>query len=192
MRILPENKSNESEEREKERSSSVRHEYENIQRQYAKAFMYEEYLSTIKKFLKANQENIGFHPAEKLDLFYLKECKVPESVIHYFQFAEPDDVVEINEARMWPISILRLENEKMLPGSMVFPLGYFVIGTTIFGDCYCLNLKRPAREPAVELVFNDRVHEHPDRESIVSSTKKVAKSFEEFLSLFSRGRLIID
>jgi len=157
-------------------------------------FLYEGQLSNMKKNLSAHNDKVGFGPAEKIDLFYLESLHIPESVLNFYRFAEPDDVVEIRDARIWPISVLKLENEKMEPGSIIFPLGYFVIGTTIFGDCYCLNLNQPSRktEPSVIIAYHDRQNHHPTGESILENMKTVAKTFSEFLTLFSKGKLKAD
>ena len=153
------------------------------------SFLYEQQLKNIKKNLTAHNEMVKFRPANDNDIFYLKNCKIPESVLNYYEHAEPDDVVEINDARIWPISVLKLENERMEPGSSAFKAGYFVIGTTIFGDCYCLNLNKTKNktEPAVVLVYHER-----HKNFAVNNMQEVAKTFSEFLTLFSKGKLIVD
>lgn len=157
-------------------------------------FLYEAQLKFIKKKLSAHNEQVAFRPAGEADLFYLKSCHIPESVLNFYEYAEPDDVVEVEDARMWPISCLKLENEKMEPGNLVYPLGYFVIATTIFGDCYCMDLNKQTKkeEPPVVIVYHDRQNDHASLKTILENMKTVAKSFHEFLTLFSKGKLIAD
>ncbi|MDH4261704.1 MAG: SMI1/KNR4 family protein [Spirochaetia bacterium] len=157
-------------------------------------FLYEGQLKLIKKNLTLHNENVGFRTADEIDLFYLRSCKIPESVINFYENAEPDDVVEIQDARIWPISVLKLENEKMEPGNIIFPLGYFVIGTTIFGDCYCLDLRKLSakKEPVVVIAYHDRQNDHASKNTILENMKEVAKSFDDFLSRFAKGKLLVD
>lgn len=157
-------------------------------------FEYEEQLKIMKKNLLAHNEKVAFGPASSSDLFYLRSCKIPESIMNFYQFAEPDDVVEINESRLWPVSILKLENEKIEPGRIVFPRGYFVIGTTIFGDCYCANLNTSSKtsETQIVIVFHDRLNIHASEKNILENMKVVANSFPEFLTQFSKGKLKVE
>jgi hypothetical protein len=155
-------------------------------------FLYKDQLASIKKNLQAHNEKVNFKAAAEVDVFYLKSCKVPESVINFYEHAEPDDVVEISDSRIWPISVLKLENEKMEPGSIVFPLGYFVVGTTVFGDCYCLDMKKISKknpEPEIVLVSHDRTHFNNAVNDILDNIVVAAKDFSEFLALFARGKL---
>jgi len=157
-------------------------------------FLYEEQLKVIQKKLKAHNEEVGFRRADDADLFYLRSYPIPESVLNFYENAEPDDVVEIEDARLWPVSCLRLENEKMEPGNIVSPHGFFVIATTIFGDCYCIDLNKVKKkqEPTVVLACHDRQNDHATFSSVLENMKLVAKSFPEFLTLFSKGKLIAD
>ncbi|MDH4198977.1 MAG: SMI1/KNR4 family protein [Spirochaetia bacterium] len=156
------------------------------------AFAYEEQLQLIKKNLSAHNEKVEFHEASHHDLFYLQSCNIPESIIEFYRTAEPDDVVEINDARIWPVSILKLENEKMEPGKTLFPFGFFVIGTTLYGDCYCLNLNSKKKDAEVILACHDEVDAYNSIENILSSIKFVAPSFQHFLTLFSKSKLKVD
>jgi hypothetical protein len=158
------------------------------------AFLYEEELSAIKNTFSASGIEIEFRPASTSDIAYLREVGVPESVCHFYEQAEPSEGIESNDARLWPISELRVENEDAVPGYLIFPMGYRVIGTTIYGDIYCIDLNSVDSngQPAVFLASHEEIYEGAKIEDMKSGIVKIAETFKEFLLKFAEGSLPTD
>lgn len=157
-------------------------------------FIYEQELRAIQEALIRSGEVVTFGPANKQDLLYLKEIGIPDSVCQFYEKAEPGNGVEINDARLWSISNLRIENEQAVPGYIIMPLGYRVIGSTITGDAYCINLNviDSGGQPAVFLASHDEIYEDSDEEEIRSKIVQVASTFKEFLRKFADSELPAD
>ena len=157
-------------------------------------FRYGDELDAIRQtFIEAGEE-AKFRAASDADLEYLGSLGIPESVINFFAWAEPVDGIEIKGARLWPISELRVENEDAVPGYVIAPLHYPVIGSTLFGDVYCLDLPGVAAdgEPAVMIASHDEIYEDSAPEEIPTKMSRIADSFSDFLRKFAAGELPSD
>ncbi|MCP5006020.1 MAG: hypothetical protein GY941_19090 [Planctomycetes bacterium] len=157
-------------------------------------FLYQNELNAIKLAKKNFGSSIRFRQAHKDDIAYLKSIGMPESVLNFYAEAEPTDCIEINYARLWPISELRIENQDAVPGYIVSPLGFLVIGTTIEGDIYCIdtNSVDSDGQPPIVMVSHDEVYEGADEKEIKAGIVKVSKTFCDFLKDFSKGTLPTD
>lgn len=133
-------------------------------------------------------------PARSQDIAYLRAKGYPPSIIGHFQLSEPAELMDISGVRMYPIEVIRAENEDTTPGYIAMPLGYLNIASTMMGDAYCLDLncKNDSGEHPVVLVSHDLVDEETTKKDMPDVTIQVAESFDEFLSLFNRGQLPAD
>lgn len=138
----------------------------------------------IKKLL-----NIGSNSdrsVEQKGIKYLESMSYPNSVIDFFKIFDQQKKIEVNEVRLSHSLSIKIENEDAIPGYVISPLGYLNIGTTIYGDSYCLdtNTKNPKGDPIVVLASHDEIYEESTPEEIKKAVVKVADSFEEFINLF--------
>jgi hypothetical protein len=110
----------------------------------------------------------------------------PSSVIDFFKIFNQQKEIEINEVRLFHALSIKEENEDAIPGYVISPLGYLNIGTTIYGDSYCLdtNTKNSKGDPIVVLASHDEIYEESTPEEIKKAVVKVADSFEEFIKRF--------
>jgi len=131
----------------------------------------------------------------KKDLDYLKSSKYPDCILEFYKHKEPQNCVEINGARLWSINNLKVENEDGVPVYVIYDLGYRAIGTTIYGDVYCLNVDQLMNngQPFIYILSHDEIEDDEEytNDEILSKIIKVADSFNEFLEKFIEGTLRI-
>ena len=158
------------------------------------SFEYAQELQAIRDALEKQDVEVDFGPASEADMDYLRSMGYPESVCQFYEEAEPERWIEINEARLDPISEMRIENEQAVPGYIIVPLGYRVIGTTITGDAYCIDINAvgPDGQPAVFLATHDEIYEDSTEEEIRAGIIQISSSFREFLGAFAEGKLTVD
>jgi hypothetical protein len=129
---------------------------------------------------------------------YLKSSKYPDCILEFYSQYEPQDCVEINGVRLWPINELKVENEDGVPIYPIYALGFRAIASTIYGDVYCLNVNqkmkggRPfiyiaSHEDNAENLEDEIANGEIDEEDL--AIEKVADSFEEFLKKFITEKL---
>jgi hypothetical protein len=156
-------------------------------------FRYEEEMKALRVVLAQSGVRVDFGPASADDLAYLREVGAPPSVIQFYEVAEPAEGIDIADARLWPIADLRAGNEDAIPGYVIAPMGYPVIGTTLYGDIYCLALSEasPDGEPPVLLASHDEIEEGAAPEEVRRHMVRVADSFPDFLRRFVKAALPI-
>lgn len=154
-------------------------------------FLYGKELQLIKEALAKQGKSKEFKTASAEAVSYLKETGMPEAVVHFFQQAEPVDGIDLDGSRLWPVSELKIENEDAVPGYIIYPLGYRIIGSTVYGDVYCINLNSidPHGQPEVYLASHDEIYEDMSTEEIKAGVVKIAATFREFLQKYSEGSL---
>lgn len=167
---------------------------ERVRAEVRAVFTYQRELAAIQEVLAESGSSADFRPASSEDLGYLESLGIPASVREFYAMAEPSEEIEVAGARLWPISWLRVENEQAIPGYVIAPRGYPVIGSTEWGDVYCLGLAGTTteREPAVLLASHDEIDETTAGADIAKGMVRVADSFSEFLRKFAAGELPTD
>ncbi|MHB1000525.1 MAG: hypothetical protein ACYC27_14895 [Armatimonadota bacterium] len=156
-------------------------------------FLYDEELKMIKDALGNLGRDIDFRPATDEDLNYMSGLLYPESVINFYEYAEPAAWIEINGAILNQIADMWGENENTNPGVVVEPLGFLNVGSTDNGDTYCLDLTSvtDGAEPAVVLVSNS-IEAGMSEVDIRHRIARVADNFHQFLRHFAEGKLPVD
>ena len=125
---------------------------------------------------------------------YLEMMGYPESVIVFFRDFDQRKEIEINEIRLSHSDSIKEENQEAIPGYVISPLGYLNIGTTIYGDCYCLdtNTLNANGGPVVVLASHDEIEEESTPEEIKQRVIRVSDSFEEFIDKLHKSELPSD
>jgi len=72
------------------------------------SFEYAQELQAIRDALEKQDVEVDFGPASEADMDYLRSMGYPESVCQFYEEAEPERWIEINEARLDPISEMRI------------------------------------------------------------------------------------
>jgi len=154
-------------------------------------FLYAKELKSIKETLSNKGLSGNFSSASKEDIAYLEEIHVPDSIRNFFEHAEPSEIIEIGDARLAPVSYLQEENNDAVPGYIIFPLGFRIVGSTTCGDAFCVNINPndSNEEPAVYLASHDEIYEDMTPEEILPKIVKVADTFRDFLLKFGKGSL---
>ncbi len=155
---------------------------------------YDSQVAALKRTLQEAGITDALQPASAGDIAYLQSLRVPESVLAFFRVAEPREEIEVEDARLQPIAALKTENEDAVPGCIICPHGYPVIGTTFYGDVYCLDLpgSPDPEHPAVLLASHDEIEEGAGPGEVRQKMVCVAVSFEDFLTQLAAGSLRAD
>lgn len=153
-------------------------------------FRYEKELNAIKDKLNKLGVDIDFRPASLGDIGYLQGLVYPESVIEFYQHAEPSSWVEIEDVQLNTIADMWGENDDTLPGDRVVPLGLLNVASTDEGDTYCVDLNSTdaQEDPAVVWVSHN-IREQMSDEDVLSHTHRVADTFSDFLMMFANGHV---
>lgn len=141
---------------------------------------------------RLNVKNRLFKKATENDIDYLMSLGVPSDILTFYKIAEPVECIEIENARLWPISELQIENEDAIPGYVIAPLGYIVIATTLTGDTFCLNLNNTKDKPEIVIASHDEIYEGAKEEEIKAGIITISDSFLDFLNRFAEGNLPSD
>ena len=140
--------------------------------------------------MKTNtNENRIFQKADESDIEYLKSSKYPDCIVQFYSHMEPRDCVEINGVRLEPINSLQTENEAGVPVYVIYDLGYRAVGSTEYGDVFCLNINDA--QQFIYIASHEEIEDGEDytNDEVLSKIIKVADSFEEFLEKFVKGEL---
>jgi hypothetical protein len=153
-------------------------------------FRYEKELNAIKEKLGFLGKDIEFRPASPSDIAYMRGMTYPESVIEFYESAEPESWIEIEDVQLNMIADMWGENENTLPGDRVVPLGLLNVASTDEGDTYCIELlsTEGQEEPAVVWVSHV-INEFMSDDEVLDHTHRVADTFGEFLMKFANGEL---
>ncbi len=142
----------------------------------------------VRRVSKAS--GVAFRPGSTSDLARLQALGAPPDVLAFYRKYEPADCAEIAQARLWPIQHVLEENSDYVPGAYLHPRGFVVIGTTEFGDVYCLDLSDPG--PPVVLMSHELLYDELSLEEIRALRKPVAATFEEFVGKFADGAVDLE
>jgi len=80
-------------------------------------------------------------PASVDDLQQAKLFGFPEVLVDFYRENAPntsDGCVELDQ-RIWSIRGAMTESRDYVPGAYLFPLGYVVFASNMFGDAYCVD-----------------------------------------------------
>jgi len=147
--------------------------------------------TTIRKI--AMKSGTRLRPSAQKDQDKLAELGIPIDARLFFAEAEPEQCVEINHVRLWPIKEVLAENRDYVPGCFIRPMGYIVFATTIFGDAYCFDIKKKNAESApIVLVAHDLNWDEIKPEGMAELAKPIASTFENYLKLFVEEKLDIE
>jgi len=137
-----------------------------------------------------------FRPASGAAITALRSLGAPEDVLAFYRNSEPTRFVEIGKVRLWPISDILVENRDAVPGCYIQPCGYVVVGTTLYGDAFCSEIRTESgRVAPVVLITHELAipdDEKMNREDLVKLAKPIAASFDDFLKAFVSETLDIE
>ena len=153
--------------------------------------MMEEIIRDIERALLESGEG-KFRPASAEKLKQAIEFGIPDELIDFYRNYEPAPeigCVELHQ-RIWNIDNVILENTDAVPGCSLFPHGYIVFASNLFGDAYCMdkNVQTDGHHPIV-LFPHDAINEETTIEEFIPYRLQVADSLQEFLKKFAEGTL---
>ena len=151
---------------------------------------YETELNAIKEAVGRLGKEVDFRPASPTDIGYLRGLTYPESVVEFYEHAEPSTWFEIEDVQLNSIADIWGENEDTLPGDRVVPVGLLNVASTDEGDTYCIDLNSVdgQEEPAVRWVSRT-IREEMSDEEVMDRTHRAADTFGDFLMKFAKGEL---
>jgi hypothetical protein len=158
---------------------------------------YSSFISQITKELNVSENQI-FKKANKKDMQYLKSSKYPDCILDFYSQYEPQDCVEINGVRLWPINYLKAENKDGVSIYPIYALGFRAIASTKYGDVYCLNINQKMNGGQPFIYISSHEDNAEDLEDEIAkgeideeglAVEKTADSFEEFLEKFIGKKL---
>jgi hypothetical protein len=133
----------------------------------------------------AAKTKVALRPASAADLEALRALQAPTPVLSFYERFEPADGVEFNRVRLCPIRSILEENHDYVPGADLYPHGYLVFATTLYGDTYCLDLNDPG--PPVIIMTHEVTFEGMAPGEIKRYRRRVADDFLQFLERFVAG-----
>lgn len=139
-------------------------------------------------------------PATEEDLEKARQFGFPNVLLDFYREHAPDAAdgrVELTSRppsgqRIWSVQNAITENRDYVPGSELFPLGYVVFASNLFGDAYCIDTVHPTQAGDLPVVLfpHDQFAEGASLENAERYRLQVAPSLEEFLRQFARRTLI--
>ncbi len=145
--------------------------------------------SLLVEQINNNQNHNCFKTPDKTELDYLTSLDLPDEVFNFYSRHALLDIIEINNIRLLPISVITEENTNYTPGYILAPFGFCVIASTIEGDVYCI--RKTIKDYFIVIASHDEIYEGQNVEEIMKATKEVAKTFPDFLNAFIRKKLVV-
>jgi len=139
-------------------------------------------LSSIVKSIEISVGQTCFGPADSSDLDFLKKSNFPADIKQFYEKYNPVDIIEINNVRLLPISVIIDEITNYTPGYILLQYGYIVLASTIEGDVYCVKVFDD--HYSIVLASHDEIEEDQTELLNLKYTKEVTQTFTEFLNLF--------
>jgi hypothetical protein len=136
----------------------------------------------------ARQTEVPFRPCAPEDLAALRDLGAPPALLELYRDHEPAGCAELHDARLWPAADLVEENTRFVPGADLHPRGIFVVGTTLFGDTYCIDT-RPNGGGQVILMSHDVSWPGVSDTQLDQLRVVVADSYAAFLTRFAEADL---
>jgi hypothetical protein len=140
-------------------------------------------------------------PATKEDLEEARQLGFPNVLLDFYRENAPDAAdgrVELwrsrpaSGQRIWSVQKAITENRDYVPGTELFPLGYVVFASNMFGDAYCIDTVHVGQSGDLPIVLfpHDEFAEGASLEDAERYRLQVAANLEEFLRLFARRTLV--
>lgn len=140
-------------------------------------------------------------PASEEDLEHARSFGFPNVLLDFYRDHAPDATdgrVELwtqrpaSGQRIWSVQNAITENRDYVPGTQLFPLGYVVFASNMFGDAYCIDTVHIGRsgDLPVALFPHDQFAEGASLEDAERYRLQVAANLEDFLRQFARRALI--
>ena len=117
---------------------------------------------------------------ELKEINYLKNINIPSNIITFHEHLGIVDSIDINRIELLSIEKLKIENEECIPGYLLFPLGYSIIASTIYGDVYCIERNCELYDSKVFMASHEEIYEGLSDNQINESIVKVCNSFLSF------------
>lgn len=161
-------------------------------------------ISDVIAVLKQELEKEGggrLLPATTEDLEEAKQFGFPNVLLDFYREHAPDAIdgrVELwkerpaSGQRIWSVQNAITENRDYVPGADLFPLGYVVFASNMFGDAYCIDTVHASQSGDLPVVLfpHDEFAEGASLEDAERYRIEVAANFEDFLRQFARRELI--
>jgi hypothetical protein len=140
-------------------------------------------------------------PAAEEDLEEARQFGFPNVLLDFYRENAPDVAdgrVELwrsrpaSGQRIWSVPNAIRENRDLVPGTELFPLGYVVFASNMFGDAYCVDTVHVSQSGDLPVVLfpHDQFAERVSLEDAERFRLQVAANLEEFLRQFARRTLI--
>ncbi len=140
-------------------------------------------------------------PATEEDMEAAGQFGFPNVLLDFYRENAPDVAdgrVELWKSRpasgqrIWSVQNAITENRDYVPGTELFPLGYVVFASNMFGDAYCVDTVHVGQSGDLPIVLfpHDEFAESTSLEDADRYRLQVAASLEEFLQQFARRTLI--
>ena len=128
-------------------------------------------------------------PATEEDLEAARQFGFPNVLLDFYRENAPDGRVELWKSRpasgqrIWSVQNAITENRDYVPGTELFPLGYVVFASNIFGDAYCIDTVHVDQSGDLPVVLfpHDQFAEGASREDAERYRLQVAANLEDFL-----------
>jgi hypothetical protein len=156
-----------------------------------------ETIKKVRRKLKASGSGT-FAPASERNLKLAEDAGFPSEMIDFYRSYEPYDpdghgVFESEQhIHIWDIPNVLWTIRNDVPALVVFPLGYFAIAMTRYGDAYCMdaNVAGPDGTHPIVLFSPETINENTELSYIQESRLVVASSLEDFLLKFASETLV--
>ncbi|HXB67368.1 MAG TPA: SMI1/KNR4 family protein [Candidatus Acidoferrales bacterium] len=140
-------------------------------------------------------------PATDEDLEEARQFGFPNGLLELYRENAPDVAdgrVELWKSRpasgqrIWSVQNAIRENRDYVPGTELFPLGYVVFASNMFGDAYCIDTVHVGQSGELPVVLfpHDVIEEGASQEDVERYRLPVAANLEDFLRQFARRTLI--
>jgi hypothetical protein len=141
-------------------------------------------------------------PASEEDLEQARQFGFPNVLLDLYRRSAPDATegrVELWKSRpasgqrIWSVQNAIRENRDYVPGTYLFPLGYVVFASNMFGDAYCIDMVHAGQSGDMPVVLfpHDVIDEGASLEDVERYRLLVAANVEDFLRQFV-GRTLIE
>jgi SMI1 / KNR4 family (SUKH-1) len=136
-------------------------------------------------------ERAHLAPASADGLKRAQDAGFPAELLELYRECDPPVCIELKH-RIWSIDNALVENQGAVPGCGLFPHGFIVFASTMFGDAYCIdkNVTNQDGQHPVVLFSHEMIGEDSTLSEIQSLRVEVATSLSDFLLKFVDGTLI--
>jgi len=159
-------------------------------------------IEALKEELEKSDAGGRLVPASEEDLEQAKQFGFPGVLLDFYRENAPDardGRVELWKSRpasgqrIWSVQNAITENRDYVPGAHLFPLGYVVFASNMFGDAYCVDTVHVDQSGDLPVVLfpHDMIEEGASLEDVQRYRLPVATNLEDFLRQLA-GRTLIE